>query len=30
MMGEGDSVDLNISKIEYVPYKKQDDEDEQL
>ena len=27
MMGEGDSVDLNISKIEYVPYKKQDDED---
>lgn len=27
MMGEGDKVDLDISKIEYVPYKKQDDED---
>ena len=27
MMGEGDTVDLNISKIEYVPYKKQDDDD---
>lgn len=27
MMGEGDSVDLTFSKIEYVPYKKPDDDD---